>query len=68
MKNFIYFIIIVVILSVVPIIPYENTRQSGVTTIESKTVLSWVWEKYQITEERQKQRKTEVKVEAPVAQ
>ena len=66
MKNFIYAIIIVIILGTIPIIPYEVELRHGVTVIENKTVLSWVWEHYQYTQEQNE--KVKVQEQAPVAQ
>ena len=66
MKNFIYAIIIAILLGMIPIIPYEKELNNGVTIIENKTVLSWIWEHYQYTQEHNKQVKVEG--QAPVAQ
>ena len=66
MKNLIYAIIIVILIGTVPIIPYEKELYHGVTIIENKTVLSWVWEHYQYTQEQNEQ--VRVEEQAPVAQ
>ena len=70
MKNFIYAIIIIILLATLPVIPYEKELSHGITIIESKTVVSWVWEHYQYTQEQNKQVAVEEKEEeqAPVAQ
>jgi len=66
MKNLIYAIIIAILIGTVPMIPYERELTHGVTVVENKTLLSWVWEHYQYTQEQNKQ--VEVETEAPVAQ
>ena len=64
MKNLIYVIIIAILIGTVPMIPYERELKHGVTVIENKTLLSWVWEHYQYTQKQNE----EVREQAPVAQ
>ena len=57
----IYIIIGIILLLFVPIIPYENEIQDGVTVIENRSVAEWVWENYQITQTNNKERSEHVK-------
>jgi len=41
-----YILIVIVLLLFIPIIPYENEINSGVTVVENKSVAEWVWERY----------------------
>lgn len=47
MRKIKYFIIIMLIILISPIIPYENEIQDGVTKLEHKSIIEWVWTRYQ---------------------
>ena len=56
----IYIIIGIILLLFVPIIPYENEIQDGVTVIENRSVAEWVWKNYQTVQAQNKERSENV--------
>ena len=59
-----YILIVILLLLFLPVIPYEYEIQDGVTTVENRSIASWVWERYQKVQAQE-----EVKInQAPVAQ
>lgn len=52
MGKLVFWIIVILMLALVPIIPYEHELQDGVTTIENKTVTTYIYEQYKQTQER----------------
>jgi len=51
MGKLVLWIIVFLMLVVVPIIPYEHEMQDGVTAIDNKTVVEYLYEQYQQAQE-----------------
>lgn len=46
MKKLLYIIITIIILSLIPTIPYDNKLESGVIVIEYNSVAELLWKEY----------------------
>lgn len=46
MKKLLFWIIVIIILSIIPVIPHDVKLNSGATLIENKSILEYVIEQY----------------------
>ena len=48
MKMFIFYIVLILLASLIPIIPYDVERGDGITVIENKSIYIYLTEQYKI--------------------